>query len=164
MKKTISIIVALDKNNGIGKDNQLLCHLPEDLKRFKRLTEHNVVVMGKKTYESLPGRPLPNRENIVLSDNPADDFEGCIMARSLEDALNKCSEEKENFIIGGGSVYSQFMPFANKLYLTQLHTVFEADTFFPEIDQNEWTLVEKEDIVPENPCDLAFSYVTLKRR
>ena len=150
--KTISIIVAIAEGNAIGKDNDLLCHLPDDLKWFKQNTMGHFVVMGKRTYLSLPKGALPGRTNIVITDDPADQFENCVMAFSIEDALEKMSDEKENFIIGGGSVYAQFMPYANKLYLTFIHKEFEADTFFPEIDFSRWKQVyEKSNLKHETP-------------
>src|SRR5664279_2884229 len=104
MQKKISIIVAVAQNNAIGKDNKLLWHISEDLKRFKRLTSGNTVVMGKNTFYSLPIRPLPNRTNIVITDVPGETIEGCVMAYSIEDAIEKCESVNENFIIGGGSI------------------------------------------------------------
>ncbi|HBX51449.1 MAG: hypothetical protein A2275_14380 [Bacteroidetes bacterium RIFOXYA12_FULL_35_11] len=155
---TISIIVAIAENNAIGKGNQLLWHLSEDLKRFKKLTTGKTVIMGKKTFESLPVRPLPNRRNVVITDNPNEKIEGCEMAYSIEDAVSKCTPEDENFIIGGGSVYKQFMPIADKFYLTKVHVPFEADIFYPEIDFSKWELIEKtEGIVDEkNPYPHTF--------
>jgi dihydrofolate reductase len=144
--KTISIIVALAQNNAIGRDNDLLWHIPEDLKRFKRVTSGNTIVMGRKTYLSLPTRPLPNRLNIVISDIPDETFEGCVMASSIEDAVSKMQTDKENFIIGGGSIYRQFLPIADKLYLTFIHNKAEdADVFFPEIDFAQWIEIEREE-------------------
>src|SRR5665647_865800 len=112
----ISIIVAVSEDWGIGKDNELLWHIAEDLKRFKKLTLGNAVIMGKKTWESLPKRPLPGRKNIVLTDDPEEVIEGSITAYSIDDALSKCETGEEIFIIGGGSIYSQFMPIADRLY------------------------------------------------
>jgi len=145
MKPVISIIVAIAENNAIGKDNQLLWHIPEDLKRFKRLTTGHTIVMGKRTFESLPIRPLPNRRSIVITDIPGEVIEGCEMAYSIEEAISKMDPGKENFIIGGGSVYRQFLPLADKFYLTMVHQSFEADTFFPEIPYSEWTILSKEE-------------------
>src|SRR5665811_604053 len=115
--KPISIIVAIAQNNAIGKDNQLLWHIPADLKRFKKLTTGHTIVMGKRTFYSLPIRPLPNRRSIVITDIPGEEIEGCTMAYSIEEAVEKMEDEKENFIIGGGSVYHQFLPLAQQLYL-----------------------------------------------
>lgn len=162
--KQISIIVAVAEENAIGKDNDLLCYISEDLKRFKRLTTGNVVVMGKKTYESLPKRPLPNRTNIVITDNAGDNFDGCITVYSIGEAIDKCSDDRENFIIGGGSIYRQFMPYANKLYITHIHKRFDADTFFPEIKGEEWKAVSTETYPPDENNDFSYSYVTYIRR
>jgi dihydrofolate reductase len=154
--KKISIIVAIAKNNAIGKNNQLLWHIPADLKRFKKITGGHQVIMGKLTYESLPVRPLPNRKNIVITDKPAETFEGCTTVYSISEALNFCNDQEESFIIGGGSVYRQFLPLCNKLYITLVNKDFEADTFFPEINREEWELMEREDV--ENDASLGFSY------
>ncbi len=142
--KIIAVIVAVAEDGGIGKDNDLLCHLPGDLKRFKELTRGHVVVMGRNTWLSLPNPPLPDRENIVISDNPHDQFEGAIMVRSLQEAISQMSREKINFIIGGGSVYRQMMPVANRFYLTRIHQTFVADTFFPDINWDEWRKISEE--------------------
>ncbi len=144
MKKEIAIIVAIAKNYAIGKNNDLLWHISDDLKRFKKITSGHPVVMGKKTYFSLPVRPLPNRKNIVITDIPGEIIDGCTMAYSIEDAIEKMDAVKTNFIIGGGSVYTQFLPRANKLYLTCIYKDFDADTFFPEINFDEWKKVFEE--------------------
>ena len=145
--KNISIIVAVAKNNAIGKDNKLLWHLSEDLKRFKRLTSGNPVIMGKNTYYSLPVRPLPNRTNIVITDVAGEQIDDCIMAYSIEDAISKMDTDKENFVMGGASIYMQFMDHADKLYITWVHEEFEADTFFPEINESIWEVKSKEDFL-----------------
>jgi len=159
--KNISIIVAIADNNAIGKDNKLLWHLSDDLKRFKKLTTGHTIVMGKKTFESLPIRPLPNRRSLVISDVPNDHYDGCVMAYSIEEALEHCDNERENFIIGGGSIYRQFLPFANKFYLTRVHHEFEADTFF-EVDLSDWKLVEEEFVEADekNPYPSTFFIYT----
>jgi dihydrofolate reductase len=160
----ISIIVAVDEDYGIGKDNNLLWHIPEDLKRFKKLTSGHCVIMGKKTWESLPGKPLPNRKNIVLTDNPLECIDCSITAYSLEDAINKCGNDEEIFIIGGGSIYKQFLPLADKLYVTHIHETSEADTYFPEIDQLIWEPVVNEEHKPENKDGLSYNYIIYRRR
>ena len=155
----ISIIVAVAENNAIGKDNKLLWHLSEDLKRFKRLTSGNPVIMGKNTYFSLPVRPLPNRKNIVITDVPGEQIDDCTMAYSIEDAIQKMDPEKENFIIGGASIYRQFLPYADKLYITWVHKSFDADTFFPEVDEKEWKEISREDVNEtdeKNPYPYSF--------
>lgn len=140
----ISIIVAIANDFAIGKDNKLLCHIPGDLKRFKEITSGQTVIMGKKTWESLPNRPLTNRRNIVVTDVPGEQFAGAIAAYSIQDALEKADADKENFIIGGGTIYRQFLPLADKLYLTHIHKDFEADTWFPEIQFDEFELIAEE--------------------
>lgn len=164
MNKQLSIIVAIADNNAIGKDNQLLWHLSEDLKRFKQLTTHHTIVMGKKTFESLPIRPLPNRRSIVITDNLNEKIEGCVMAYSIEDAVNKCDETQENFIIGGGSIYKQFMPISNKLYLTKVHKDFDADIFYPEINFSEWEIIESQENLFDEKSELSYSYLIYKRK
>jgi dihydrofolate reductase len=160
----ISIIVAVSDDLGIGKNNELLWNISEDLKRFKRLTTGNTIIMGKKTWESLPRRPLPNRKNIVLTDNPKELFEGAVTCYSIEEALSKCEKQDEAFIIGGGSIYRQFMPVADKLYITHVHKKAPADIYFPEIDLNIWKVAEKEDFVVSETNPIAYSYVIYNRR
>jgi dihydrofolate reductase len=161
--KKISIIVAIAQNNAIGKNNDLLWHIPADLKRFKKITSGHQVIMGKLTYESLPVRPLPNRTNIVITDKPGETFEGCTTVYAIEEALNLCNDSEESFIIGGGSIYRQFLPFANKLYLTMVHKVFEADTFFPNVDLSVWKLVDREDHEPEGSLDFSYSFLVFEK-
>lgn len=162
--KTISIIVAVARNGAIGLNNDLLWHIPEDFKWFKTHTKGNTVVMGRNTWLSLPVRPLPGRTNIVISDDPADDFEGAIMAGSIEEAIEKMSEAKENFIIGGGSIYSQFMPLAHKFYLTRVHKDFEADVFYPDFDLSEWREVYREDHPEKEPDNLGYTFFIYERK
>lgn len=163
MEKKISIIVAVAQNNAIGKDNKLLWHISEDLKRFKRITGGNTVIMGKNTFFSLPVRPLPNRTNIVITDIPGEKIDNCVMAYSIEDAILKCDNSNENFIIGGGSVYMQFLPVADKLYLTKVNKDFEADVFFPEINLNEWKLITKEDCNSDTQNDFTYSFLIYEK-
>lgn len=161
--KKISIIVAIAENYAIGRNNQLLWHIPDDLKRFKKITGGHQVIMGKLTYESLPLRPLPNRRNIVITDKPGETFEGCTTVYSIEEAINLCNEQEESFIIGGGSIYRQFLPFCNKLYITLVHKDFEADTFFPDIDLSEWKLIEREDHDPGDLIDFSYSFLIFEK-
>jgi dihydrofolate reductase len=161
--KPISIIVAITENNGIGKNNQLLVHLPEDLKWFKRITQGHKVIMGKNTYFSLPKRPLPGRINVVLSDIPGEQIDGCISAYSLDGVIEQCDENQENFIIGGASVYRQFLPYAQKLYITKIHTSLEADTFFPEIDPLLWQIVESEKHFADEKHPFDYTFVIYRR-
>lgn len=141
--KKISFIVAVSENNVIGKDNELPWHLSDDLKWFKKNTLGCDVIMGKKTYDSLAIRPLPKRKNIVISKS-IKQIDGCMVAASVDEAIGLMDNDKENFVIGGGTVFEQFMPFVQKLYLTRVFHKFEGDTFFPEINFNEWKLVFSE--------------------
>lgn len=155
----ISVIVALDEQNGIGRAGGLLCHLPGDLKHFKEITTGHSIIMGRNTYASLPKGALPNRTNIVVTSDSAGNYPGCIVVRSFEEALECCKEEDALFVIGGGKLYNSTLHLADKLYLTRIHHVFEdADTFFPEIDFNNWTLIHKEvhDADEKQPYNYTF--------
>ncbi len=163
-RTTISIIVAIAQNNAIGLNNDLLWHISNDLKRFKKITAGHTVMMGKRTLESLPSGPLPKRRNIILSDIPNDQFEGCESANSIAEALQLVDNEQEIFIIGGGSIYRQFLPLADKLYLTIVEKDFEADTFFPEIPFDQWELIEKEIVNNDPQNDFTYRFETYKRK
>jgi dihydrofolate reductase len=160
----ISIIVAIAENGAIGKNNDLLWHIPEDMKRFKKITSGHKVIMGKNTYLSLPVRPLRNRENIVITDTPGETFDGCTMVYSISEAIEKCSAVDECFIIGGASIYKQFLPFTNRLYLTLVHKEFEGDVFFPIIDFDEWQILSQEDFPVDDQLGFAYSYVIYDRK
>jgi dihydrofolate reductase len=160
----ISIIVAVAENLAIGKNNDLLWHIPEDLKRFKRITTGHTVIMGKRTFESLPRRPLPNRRNLVITDIQGEKIEGCIMAYSISEAIGKCDQGEENFIIGGASVYRQFLPYTDRLYFTKIFKNFEGDVFFPAIDWSQWKLVSRDDFPPDDVNDFAYSYQVYDRK
>lgn len=135
----LSIIVAVNKNRGIGFENKLLYWLPNDLKRFKALTTGHTIIMGRKTFESLPKGALPNRRNIVLSRNLSATFEGAEHFSSLEEALRHCTEDEEVFIIGGATLYAEALPMADKLYLTEIDdNEKQADAFFPPIEDKIW--------------------------
>jgi len=162
--KNISIIVAIAQNNGIGRNNQLLWHISADLKRFKQITLGHTVIMGKNTFLSLPGGPLKYRRNVVISDDTADCFEGCEMVFSINEALEKCDADKENFIIGGASVYRQFFPMADRLYITRVNRTFEADTFFPEINPDEWEVISQEHPEQDGKNDFTYTFIILKRK
>lgn len=161
-EKKISIIVAIAQNHAIGKDNDLLWHISNDFKWFKSKTKGHQIIMGKKTHESLPNGPLPNRRNIVITDDPNDNFKGCFTVFSIDEAIAQCSETEESFIIGGGSIYKQFLPHANKFYLTRIHKDFEADIFF-EVDFNNWKLTEQIDVNDDRQNDFRYSFLTYER-
>ena len=162
--KNISIIVAIAENNAIGKNNELLWKLSDDLKRFKRITTGHAVIMGRRTFMSLPKGALPDRKNIVISDKPGEKFPNCTMAYSIEEAVTLLDENDESFVIGGGLVYKQFLPKAAKLYLTMIHKNFDADTFFPEIDYEQWEEIsrDKPDISENN--ELPHTFLVYKRK
>jgi len=162
--KNISIIVAIASNYAIGKNNELLWHISNDLKHFKNLTKEHHIIMGKLTYYSLPVRPLPNRTSIVITDVVNEKIDNCLMAYSIEDAISKMDDTKENFIIGGGSVYKQFMPLANKLYITRIHKDYNADTFFPIISLDEWELQSEKHITDDTQNDFTYTFEVYNRK
>ena len=152
----ISIVVAIAENGAIGYKNDLLWHLPADLKRFKEMTAGHSIIMGSRTFRSLPKGALPNRRNIVLS-RTQQDFPGAEWAASPEVALELVGEEAEAFVIGGAQVYEQMLPYTDKIYLTRVHADFpEADTFFPELDMSEWVELSR----TEYPADEKNRYAT----
>ncbi|WP_019539251.1 dihydrofolate reductase [Proteiniphilum acetatigenes] len=164
-KPHIAIIVALDEQNGIGRNGGLLCYLPADLKHFKELTTGHSIIMGRKTYESLPKGALPNRTNIVITSDKAENYPGCIVVRSVDEALAYCKNEDTVFIIGGGELYRSSLHLADKLYLTRIHHTFDdADTFFPEIDPDEWELIHTEKYKTDEKHKYNYSFLTYIKR
>ncbi|MFA5814611.1 MAG: dihydrofolate reductase [Bacteroidales bacterium] len=149
--KPISIIVAVARNWAIGLNNQLLWHIPEDFRWFKKHTAGHPVVMGKRTWEALPVKPLPGRKNVVITDDPLDCFPGAICVGSIEAAVNQMDADGENFIIGGGMVYRQFLPLAQKVYLTVVDREFDADVWFPKLDTREWKETYREEHLKDEP-------------
>ena len=133
------MIAAAAENRALGKDNQLVWHLPNDFKRFKSLTTGHYIIMGRKTFESFP-KPLPNRTHVIITRQKGYEAEGCIVVNSIEKAIEICPKNEESFIIGGGEIYNLSLPFADKIELTVVHHTFEADAFFPEINKNEWEI------------------------
>ena len=163
IQKNISIIVAIAENFAIGKNNDLLFHLPNDLKHFKQITSGHTIIMGRNTLLSLPKWPLPNRRHIVITDKKDDVFEGCETVFSIDEAIEKVKNEDEAFVIGGGMIYKQFFPVAGKLYLTLVHKQFDADVFFPEINYSEWNEISREDFQDEKN-GFEYSYLNLGRK
>ena len=161
----LSIIVAKAKNNVIGKDNSMLWKLPDDLKRFKEKTTGHTMIMGRKTFESLGGI-LPDRMHIILSRNPDFNIDSdCVkVVHSLLELQEYMDDEEEHFVIGGATIYKLLMPYANKMYITQINEEFEGDVYFPQIDEKEWNIVEKEKGLKneQNPFD--YEYVTYIRK
>ncbi len=160
----ISMIAAIGKDLELGYKNQLLCHLPKDLKHFKETTSGHTVIMGRKTWESLPKKPLPNRRNIVMT-NSSQNIAGAEVAHSLAEVVEMTKDENEVFVMGGASVYELFMPYCDKLYLTKIVSNFEADVFFPEIDMEKWMISEIEFIPKDekNEFDLYFQTLIKKK-
>jgi len=161
--KNISIIVAIAENFAIGKNNDLLFHLPNDLKHFKEITTGKTIIMGRNTLLSLPKWPLPNRRHIVITDKPDDVFQGCEVVFSIDEAIEKVKAENEAFIIGGGMIYRQFYPLAGRLYLTVVHQPFDADVYFPEVIYSEWKENSREDFFDEKN-GFNYSYINLERK
>ena len=159
----ISIIVAVAENNVIGNDNQLIWHIPGDLKRFKALTMGHHIIMGRKTWESI-GRPLPGRTSVVVTRNKNYQAEGAQVVHSLDEAIKFASADGEVFIVGGEELYRQALPLANKLYLTRVHRSYKGDVCFPELSPDEWQEVRSEKGTPTDTDGLEYTFVDLVRR
>lgn len=163
----LKMIVAMDKFRGIGKDGKLLCHLSDDLKYFKSVTDGQIIIMGRKTWDSLPVKPLPNRKNVVLTKDKEFKINNEDIITNIDFDLitfvGKNFPEKDMFIIGGQSIYEQFMPYADMLYVTHIHDSFEADTFFPVINMLEWQLMSYESGMKTKKEDPDFSYAIYRR-
>ena len=163
MKKSITIIVAAAENNAIGKDNDLIWSLPNDLKRFKKLTSGHSIIMGRKTFDSFPGL-LPNRKHIVISRNKNISFSDEVtVVNNFEDAIRETGDDENPFIIGGGQIYKLAMNLSDKIELTRVHEEFKADTFFPKIEEKEWEIMS-EKICLKNENNLYnYKFITYKR-
>ncbi|WP_412465526.1 dihydrofolate reductase [Pedobacter sp. KLB.chiD] len=159
----ISIAVAVGENYAIGKNNQLLWHMPADLKFFKQTTSGHTVIMGRKTFDSV-GKPLPNRRNIVITRDPELKIDGVEVVNSLDEALTITkTEDKPVFIVGGAEIYKQALPKTQMLYLTTIHHSFDADTFFPEIDRKEWKTVSCEPHKADEKNKYDYTFEVLER-
>ena len=160
----LSIIVAKAKNNIIGKNNALIWHLPEDLKRFKRLTTGHTIIMGRKTFESL-GRVLPNRHHIVLCNDTQMnvDNENVEILEDISMLDKYVKDEEEHFVIGGATMYRLLMPLCQKMYITEINQDFEGDVSFPEINLNEWKITEREEGSDDGENSFEYEYVTYER-
>ena len=161
----ISLIVAASENNAIGKSNEMLWHLPQDLKFFKNTTWGMPVIMGRKTFEAV-GKPLPGRTNIIVTTNPKWNAENTITTVSIEDAIKVAKETnaKEIFITGGGEIYRQTLPMADKVYLTRVHTVIDGDAFFPEMDLNTWEVFFEKHVKADEKNKFDMTFQTWKRK
>ncbi len=158
----LSLIVAADRNNVIGKDNALIWHLPNDLRYFKEKTTGHAIIMGRRTFESV-GKPLPNRRNIIITRNPGFKAEGCEVVTSLEAAMALVNPQDENFIVGGEEIYRQALPLADRVYLTRIDHAFEGDRHFPELGP-EWELTASTEGVLDEKNQFAHTFLIFDRR
>ena len=159
----IVMIAAVAENNALGKNNELVWHLPNDFKRFKELTSGHYIIMGRKTFESFP-KPLPNRIHVVITRQKNYHPDGCIVVNSLENAIKACPENEIIYIIGGGEIYNQGLAFSNKIEITKVHSNFEADTFFPEINAEEWELVQSDFNAKDEKHLYDYTYQTFVKK
>lgn len=160
----ITIIAAIAKNNALGKDNDLIWHLPADLKRFKKITSGHHILMGRNTFESI-GKPLPNRTTIIITRNNSYFKDGCLIANSLEEALDLAKEDEDIYIIGGAQIYKYAIEnnLVDALDITLVHHEFEADAFFPEIDLKIWKQVSREDFIADEKNKFNYSFVSYRK-
>lgn len=159
----VTAVVAIAENNAIGKDNELLWHLPKDLKHFKEITKGHTIIMGRKTFASI-NKPLPHRRNIVVTRNKNLSIEGAEMANSVEEALKIAEGDGEVFIVGGAEIYKKAMQMTDKIYLTVVHKSFDGDAYFPEIDRNLWEETASETHLPDEKHSIGFTFSTLQRK
>ena len=159
----IIMIAAVAENNALGKNNDLVWHLPNDFKRFKSLTTNHHIIMGRKTFESFP-KPLPNRVHVVITRQNDYQPEGCIVVDSIEKAIAICPENEDSYIIGGGEIYNLGLPYTDIIEVTKVHHTFEADTFFPIINETEWQLVESEENFKDEKHLYDYTYETYIRK
>ncbi|MDR6196247.1 dihydrofolate reductase [Siphonobacter sp. SORGH_AS_0500] len=155
----VHLVVAVAENGAIGKDNQLIWHLPDDLKQFKKITSGHTIVMGRKTYESI-GKPLPNRTNVIITRNPAYQVEGCLVVTSLQEAMEK---DTDIYVIGGAEIYAQALPATDVIHLTEVHMAVDGDAFFPKLDAGEWVEVSRESHSADEKHAYSFDFVELRR-
>jgi len=159
----LTIIAAVAKNNALGKNNDLIWHLPADLKRFKAITLGHHIIMGRKTFESL-GKPLPNRTTIIITRNPDYKAPGCIVVNELTKAIKAAAEDENPYILGGAEIYKQAMSLADILDLTLVHESFDADAFFPNIDMSKWTEISRQDFKADEKNKYDYSFVQYKKK
>ena len=159
----LTMIAAAAENNALGKDNDLVWHLPDDFKRFKRLTSGHHIIMGRKTFESFR-KLLPDRTHIIITRKKDYNPEGTLVVNSIEEAIKLAKLDNQPYIIGGGEIYEMGIKVADRIELTRVHGDFEADTFFPSIDENEWELVKEQYHPKDEKHDYAFTYLTYERK
>ncbi|MAE42886.1 type 3 dihydrofolate reductase [Candidatus Woesearchaeota archaeon] len=160
---TISFVVAMGRNKVIGSNNSLPWNMPADMKHFKKLTLGKPIIMGRKTYETI-GKPLPNRKNIIITRDQDYKAEGCIVAHSIEESLQSAENAEEVMVIGGAQIYKEFLPKANRIYLTIIDHDFEGDTHFPEYNEEEWQEIEREEHKADEENKYDYVFVTLERK
>lgn len=162
---TLSMIAAAAENNALGKDNDLIWHLPDDFKHFKKRTSGHKIIMGRKTFESFP-KPLPNRTHIIITRDPnyKTPYDDCWVVHSLQEALALVKDDALSFIIGGGEIYKQALPYANQIELTRVHGTFDADAYFPSFDEEQWLLVQQEFHPKDNRHAYDFTYLTYVKK
>tara|TARA_B100000989_G_scaffold244713_1_gene191803 strand:- start:3261 stop:3752 length:492 start_codon:yes stop_codon:yes gene_type:complete len=163
MNKELTIIAAAANNNVIGNNNKLIWHIPKDLIRFKKLTLNHAVIMGRKTFESLPN-PLPNRLNIVVTRDINYNNNGIVVCKSIEEALTHCKNDSQPFIIGGGEIYKQTISIVDKIELTRVYKDYEGDTYFPEIPEEKFELVKEETNESNGDEKIIYSFLTYKKK
>lgn len=160
----LTTIAAVADNGVIGKDNDLIWHLPDDLKHFKRLTKGHTIVMGRKTWESIGAKPLPKRRHIIITRNAEYTATGAEVVTSVDAALELIENDEQPFIVGGAEIYKLAMPFVKRLELTYVHNDFEGDTYFPEFDKNEWEVTSEVRHEADEKHQWPFTFVQLNRR
>lgn len=160
----ITIIAAIGERNELGKNNDLIWHLPADLKRFKKVTTGHTIIMGRNTFESI-GKPLPNRRSIIITRNKDYNQEGCVVVHTLEEAITLVSNHDQAFIIGGAQIYKEAMTkgLVDALDITKVYQEFDADVFFPEINENQWTLTTREDFSPDEKNKYKYSFLNFTK-
>ena len=162
-KQLLTMIAAAGKNNALGKNNDLIWHISEDLKRFKRLTSGHAIIMERKTFESMP-KALPNRTNIVLTKKEHYAPEGALVVHSIQEALDLVKNDAQPFIIGGGEIYRLFMNYCDRIELTRVHHDFDADVYFPEIDENQWEIIAEEAVSSSENQPYDYTYLTYEKK
>lgn len=158
----ISLIAAMDNNNVIGYENDMPWSLPNDLKHFKEVTSHHTVIMGRKTYQSI-GKPLPNRKNVILSRSGFQTDDDVEVISSIEE-IQKRAETEEVFVIGGGTIYEQVLPYADRLYITRIDAEFKGDTYFPKFSEDEWEVIDEKEGILNERNEYKHTFYTYSRR
>ena len=163
LNQEITMIAAVAEDNGLGLDNKLVWHIPRDLKHFKDLTHGHCIIMGRKTFESLPNA-LPYRKNIVLSRRKNINYKGAVIVNSVEKAIDETKNDPRPYIVGGGEIYKLFMNYSSYIELTRIHHKFKSDTFFPKINLDKWEVIKRHDIKKSEVENYNYSFLTYKRK